>query len=82
MGLLIVCSAGATAQLSSTEIRLRTKLATLQEELTTMKRVAKMTVKQLKQTTEVANKNQELIDTLHIGEPSQPVLLDAQLQCY
>ena len=61
---------------------LRAKLATLQEELSTMKRVAKRTVKQLKQTTEVANKNQELIDTLHIGKPSQPVLLNAQLQCW
>ena len=57
VGLLIVCSAGATAQLSSTEISLRTKLATLQEELSTMRRVAKRIVKQLKQTTEVANNN-------------------------
>lgn len=47
-----------------------------------MKKVAKGTIKQLKQTTKGANKNQELIDTLHIGELSQPVLLNAQLQCY
>ena len=53
-----------------------------------MKKVAKGTMKQLKQTMKVADKNQELIDTLHIGEPAgatectATVLPNAQLQCY